>query len=51
MGKTEQNLTSTERFIREVLEKHFKQKVDPETLREAAKKLCEALPERRREAA
>ncbi len=52
MAKTEQNLQASEDFIRQVLEKNFRQKVNPEELRLAAEKLCEALPrDRVREAA
>jgi hypothetical protein len=46
MSKTEQNIKASEEFIRSVLEKNFKQKVDPTSLRVAAEKLCETLPER-----
>lgn len=44
MAKTEQNLQASEEFIRRVLEKNFSQKVDPDALRTAAEKLCDALP-------
>jgi hypothetical protein len=51
MSKTEQNLKASEEFIRQVLQKNFRQKVNPDDLRAAAEKLCEALPERQKEAA
>jgi hypothetical protein len=51
MAKTEQNLKASEEFIRQVLSENFKQNIDTDTLRNAAEKLCGALPERRREAA
>jgi hypothetical protein len=51
MAKTEQNVKATEDFIREVLAKNFHQKVDGERLREAAEKLCEAIPSARPKAA
>jgi hypothetical protein len=51
MAKTEQNLKASEEFIRRVLEQNFRQKVDADALRTAAEKLCEALPERKKEAA
>lgn len=51
MAKTEQNLKASEDFIRKVLSDNFKQSVDAESLRNAATKLCEALPERQRQAA
>lgn len=44
MAKTEQNLKKTEDFIREVLSRNFNQTVDGEALRQAATKLCEAVP-------
>ena len=43
MAKTEQNLKTTEEFIRRVLADNFKQTVDSEALRGAAEKLCGAL--------
>lgn len=49
MAKTEQNLKATEEFIRRVMEKNFRQKVDDDELRAAAEKLCEALPDRQKE--
>lgn len=49
MAKTEQNIKATEDFIRRVMEKNFRQKVDDDDLRAAAEKLCEALPSRRDE--
>jgi len=51
MAKTEQNLKASEDFIRKVLPDNFKQNVDAESLRSAAAKLCDALPERQRESA
>ncbi|MFO1141479.1 MAG: hypothetical protein U1E59_03650 [Amaricoccus sp.] len=52
MPKTEQNLKKAEDFIRSSLEKNFKQRsFDPEQLRAAAKKLCEAVPVREKEPA
>ena len=51
MGKTEENLRASEEFIRHVLEKNFRQKVKPDDLRAAAEKLCEALPEKSKQAA
>jgi hypothetical protein len=50
MAKTEENLKSSEDFIRGVLERHFKQKIAAEELRAAAERLCEALPNVEREA-
>ena len=50
MAKTDQNLKAAEEFIRATLAKNFKQDVDQDRLRAAAKKLCEALPESRRAA-
>lgn len=46
MAKTEHNLKATEEFVRRVLEKNFRQKVDSESLRIAAEKLCEVIPEK-----
>lgn len=51
MAKTEQNLRANEEFIRNVLAKNFRQELDPETLRSAAERLCEAVPEPRPQAA
>lgn len=51
MAKTEDNLKASEDFIREVLAKHFNQTVAQDALRAAAERLCEAMPERHREAA
>jgi hypothetical protein len=51
VAKTEDNLRASEEFIRTVLEKNFNQKVDADSLRAAAMKLCDALPDRQREAA
>lgn len=52
MAKTEDNLRASEDFIREVLEKNFAQKtIDTDALRAAATRLCEAVPERQKEAA
>lgn len=51
MAKTEENIKSSEDFIRDVLARNFKQSIDPEALRAAAEKLCAAVPERQREAA
>ncbi len=45
MAKTEKNLKTSEDFIRKVLSENFKQRVDPESLRSAAEKLCSALPD------
>lgn len=44
MARNEQNLQKTEEFIRSVLRKNFSQEVDPNHLREAAEKLCDAIP-------
>lgn len=44
MAKTEQNLKKTEDFIRNVLAKNFNQAVEADALRNAAVKLCEAVP-------
>lgn len=49
MAKSEQNLKASEEFIRAVLQKNFRQKIDPDALRAAAEKLCDALPEREKE--
>ena len=51
MAKTEQNLKASEDFIRKVLSDNFQQTVDADNLRSAAERLCEALPEKEREAA
>lgn len=51
MGKTEANLKASEDFIRQVLAKHFHQTVDGKDLRQAAEKLCDAVPSSRKEAA
>jgi hypothetical protein len=51
VAKTEQNLKASEEFIRKVLSDNFQQSVDAERLRNAAEKLCSALPERERIAA
>lgn len=51
MAKNEQNLQASEDFIRKVLEQNFKQKVPSDALRAAAEKLCEAIPQRQKEAA
>lgn len=45
MAKTEENLKSSEEFIRGVLERNFQQKINGEELRAAAERLCEALPD------
>lgn len=47
MAKTEENIKSSEEFIKGVLERNFKQRVDPDALRAAAEKLCAAVPEPR----
>jgi hypothetical protein len=44
MPKTDKNLQATEQFIRSVLAQNFKQEVGAEALRDAATKLCAALP-------
>jgi len=46
MAKTETNLKATEEFVRQVLEKNFKQKLSGDELRMAAERLCDALPSR-----
>jgi hypothetical protein len=51
MAKTEQNLKASEDFIRRVLSENFKQRVDGETLRSAAEKLCGAIPASKRRTA
>jgi hypothetical protein len=53
MPKTEQNIATAEGFILKVLEKNFRQeKVDPESLRLAAQRLCDSVPtERQKEPA
>jgi hypothetical protein len=51
MTKTKSNLEASEEFIRRLLRDSFKQDVDPEALRSAAEKLCEAVPGRQKEAA
>jgi len=45
MAKTEENIKSSEEFIRNVLARNFKQTIAAEELRAAAERLCEALPE------
>lgn len=44
MKKTERTVEKSEDFIRRVMEKNFHQKLDSETLRNAAERLIEALP-------
>lgn len=51
MAKTEQNLKATEEFIRRVLAENFKQSVDADALRNAAEKLCDAIPTASKKAA
>ncbi len=51
MPKTEQNIREAEQFIRDTLEKNFRQQVDQEQLRIAAEKLCESVPVRQPEMA
>lgn len=51
MAKNDENLKAAEDFVRSVLEKNFKQTVDKDRLRDAAAKLCEALPEKQPEIA
>ena len=46
MARSEESLKASEQFIREVLEQNFNQKIDPENLRKAAERLCEAIPNR-----
>ncbi len=48
MPKTDENLKASEEFIREVMRKNFNQQVDPDRLRSAAERLCEALPEKQK---
>lgn len=45
MAKNDENLKTAEAFVQEVLRKNFGQNVDKDRLREAAEKLCEAIPE------
>jgi hypothetical protein len=49
MSKTESNLKASEKFIRDVLQKNFGQRVKAGDLRQAAAKLCDALPERQQQ--
>lgn len=49
MAKPEKALRDTEAFIREVMQKNFRQEVDEEELRAAAKKLRAVLPHRPKE--
>lgn len=51
MAKNEQNIRASEEFIRNVLEKKFGQRVEADALRNAAERLCDAVPENRRAAA
>lgn len=44
MAKTEANLKATEDFVRRVLQKNFKQTLSADELRNAAQRLCEAIP-------
>ncbi len=44
MSKNEKNVADSERFIREIYAKHFKRQLNEESLREAALKLCAAVP-------
>jgi hypothetical protein len=50
MAKTDENLRASEAFIRDVLQKNFNQRVDPDQLRTAAERLCEALPAKKKAA-
>lgn len=45
MAKNDKNLKSAENFVRELLAKHFNQKIDQDRLERAAERLCEAIPE------
>jgi hypothetical protein len=47
MAKTEENIRKSEEFIRKVLQENFGQSVTADRLREAAEKLCEAIPQGR----
>ena len=47
MPKTDRNIQATEQFIRSVLAENFKQEIAGEALRDAAAKLCAALPHTR----
>ena len=47
MAKNDENLKSAEDFVRSVLSKNFGQSVDASKLREAAEKLCDAIPQRK----
>ena len=49
MATTEKNLKDTEAFIRYIMQKNFQQEVTSDDLRAAAKKLRDALPQRRKE--
>lgn len=44
MAKSEKNLQAVEEFIRRVMERNFRQKVDPKELRMAAERLYDTLP-------
>lgn len=44
MTKSKQNLVEAQKFVKDVLAKNFKQKVDAESLRTAAEKILEAVP-------
>jgi hypothetical protein len=51
MSKTDEKLKASEDFIRGVLKNNFNQTVEPDKLRAAAERLCNALPEKRKVAA
>lgn len=50
-ANSESKLKASAEFIRQVLAKNFRQNVSDEDLRQAAEKLCEALPEKNKVAA
>lgn len=47
MAKNEKNIADSERFIREIYAKHFKREINEESLREAALRLCQAVPSKK----
>lgn len=44
MTKTHENIQANAEFIKNTLEKNFNQTVDPDRLKVAARKLCDAIP-------
>lgn len=47
MTKSEKNVEKSGAFIRRVLRERFNQEVEKEQLMEAAKKLCDSIPDQK----